>query len=166
MAKAKTTSTAKKKTKTAKKKTTRAKKVKLGQNVKVHYKGTLDDGTIFDNSRDREETLDFELGSGNLIPAFQKEIVGMKTGETKAFKVTCDDAYGQHDPDGLVEVPKEAFPEDYPFRVGDAVLGSTPDGQSIRATISSVADDTVVLDHNHPLAGKDLNFEVELIEIQ
>jgi len=159
MAKAKTT-------KTAKKSTTRAKKVKIGQSVRVHYKGTLNDGTIFDHSRDRDETLDFELGSEDMIPAFQKAIVGMKTGETKTFKVTCDDAYGQPDPEAVVEVPKEAFPEDYPFKIGDAVMGTAPNGQPIRATISSVADDTVVLDHNHPLAGKDLNFEVELVEVQ
>jgi len=141
-------------------------KAKNGQNVRVHYKGTLDDGTVFDNSRERDQTLDFELGTGTLISGFQEAIVGMATGETKSFKLTCAEAYGDHNPDAIVKVPKTAFPEDFPFDVGAPVMGQAPTGEPLRATISSIEEDEVLLDHNHPLAGEDLNFEVELVEIQ
>lgn len=141
-------------------------KAKNGQNVRVHYKGTLDDGTVFDDSRARDTTLDFELGSGTLIPGFQEAIVGMKAGQTKAFKVDCDAAYGQPDPTAVIKVPKDAFLQEHNFSVGDPVMGTSPDGQSIRAVVTSIEEDGFLLDHNHPLAGKDLNFEVELIEIK
>jgi|TARA_R110002020_G_scaffold18065_3_gene63768 peptidylprolyl isomerase len=147
-------------------KITKATKATNGHNVRVHYKGTLDDGTVFDDSRVRESTLDFELGTGNLIPGFQEAIVGMKSGQTKTFTVDCESAYGQPDPAAVVKVPKEAFSPEHSFSVGDPVMGTAPDGQSIRAVVASVEEDGLLLDHNHPLAGKDLIFEVELVEIQ
>jgi len=137
---------------------------KNGRNVKVHYKGTLSDGTVFDSSRDRGETLDFELGKPGMISGFQKEIVGMRTGETRAFNVPCADAYGEPLAEAVVKVPREAFDPAMKLEVGEAVLGQGPQGP-MRAVISGVEDDGVLLDHNHPLAGKDLNFEVELMEV-
>jgi len=138
-------------------------KAKQGQSVKVHYKGTLDDGTEFDNSRSRSQTLDFQLGAGSLLPQFEKEVVGMNVGEVKAFRI--DEAYGPRNPEAIVKVPKAAFPEGFAFSVGDSVQGTTPTGQPLVAKINSIEDEEIELDHNHPLAGKDLNFEVELVEI-
>jgi len=136
-----------------------------GNTVRVHYKGTLEDGTIFDDSRTRGETLNFELGTNHMIEGFQKEIVGMEVGQTKTFKLACEDAYGQPVDEAVVEVPKEAFPENFDFVIGSSVQGTHPSGHQMNAVITEVKDEVVFLDHNHPLSGKDLNFEVELVEI-
>ena len=172
MTKTKKASSAKAKTKKAtsakakaEKATSAKAKAEKGSNVKVHYKGTLDDGTVFDDSHRREDTLNFEVGSGNLIPAFEEAVLGMSTGETKAFKVPCSEAYREYNPEAVVKVPKSAFPEGYEFIVGGVVQGMNPSGHPIRATIQSLEDEDVLLDHNHPLAGKDLNFEIELVEV-
>ena len=137
---------------------------KNGRNVKVHYRGTLSDGTIFDDSRARDETLNFTLGAPGMIPGFQSGIVGMRTGETKTFEVSCADAYGQRLTEAVIKVPRDAFSSEMKLEIGDAVMGQGPQGP-MRAIISAVEDDGVMLDHNHPLAGKDLNFEVELVEV-
>lgn len=134
-----------------------------GQNVKVHYKGTLDDGTVFDDSRDRGATLDFEIGTKTLLPDFEAAVVGMEVGETKTFTIT--EGYGPHRPEAVVNVPTTAFPENFDFVVGNAVQGTNAQGQMVQATISAFTEEEVTLDHNHPLAGQDLNFEVELVEI-
>ena len=134
-----------------------------GQNVKVHYKGTLDDGTVFDDSRERGATLDFEIGTKTLLPDFEAAVVGMEVGETKTFKIT--EGYGPHRPEAVVNVPTTAFPEGFDFVVGNSVQGTNAQGQMIQATITTVGDEEVTLDHNHPLAGQNLNFEVELVEI-
>ena len=139
----------------------KTKKAKNGQTVEVHYVGTLDDGTQFDSSRDRDETLEFEIGAKNLLPDFESEVVGMEVGETKSF--TIKEAYGKPNPDAVIDVSREQFPDDFNFEVGSVVQGTNEVGHPVRATIKSVTNSTVSLDHNHPLAGKDLNFEVELI---
>ena len=140
-------------------------KVQNGNHVRVHYKGTLDDGTIFDESRNRGATLDFQLGSSALLPAFEAEVAGMKVGQVKKFKI--DNAYGDPIPDAVVKVEMSRFPDNFSqtAQVGHQVQGMSPSGQPILATVTSIDDDGVTLDHNHPLAGKDLNFEVELVEI-
>ena len=147
-------------------KTKKKNKAANGSNVRVHYTGTLNDGTVFDTSRDREDTLDFELGAKNLIPEFEAAIVGMKAGETKEFKIESVNAYGPPNPDAIVKVPKSAFPEGFEFVIGNPVLGQSQTGQPLHAVILAEEEGEIVLDHNHPLAGKDLNFEVELVEIQ
>jgi len=134
-----------------------------GQNVKVHYKGTLDDGTVFDDSRERGQTLDFELGTKTLLPDFEAAVVGMGVGDTKTFNIT--EGYGPRRPEAVVNVPTTAFPDDFEFVVGNSVQGTNAQGQMIQATITTVGDEEVTLDHNHPLAGQNLNFEVELVEI-
>ena len=140
-------------------------KVENGSSVKIHYKGTLDDGTIFDDSRDREQTLDFKLGEGKLLPEFESAVMGMILGETKTFKIESTSAYGELIEDAIVKVPRSSFPEDFDFTAGNMVMGKNASGHQIQATILSHDDETVVLDHNHPLAGQDLNFEVELLEV-
>ncbi len=137
-------------------------KVTNGQNVSVHYVGTLSDGTEFDNSRTRGQTLDFQLGSGQLLTGFNDAVVGMSIGETKTITLSADEAYGQPQQEAIQKVPRTAFDDDFEFVVGGTVQGSGPAGQFI-AKVQSVDEEVVTLDLNHPLAGKDLTFEVELV---
>jgi len=137
-------------------------KVTTGHNVKVHYKGTLTDGTEFDNSRVRGQSLDFEVGSGRMIRGFNDAVLGMAPGDTKAVTLTPDVAYGERNPEALQAVPKEAFGPDFEFILGAMVQGNGPAGQFV-AKIQSLEEENVVLDMNHPLAGEELNFEIELL---
>ena len=140
-------------------------KVENGHNVKVHYKGTLADGTEFDNSRTRGKTLDFEVGTPNLIQGFNNAVLGMAQGETKKVFLAADDAYGQVNPEAFRNVPKTQFPEGFDFQAGMPIMGRSPRGP-FRATIHEVKENEVVLDHNHPLAGKDLTFEIEVVSVE
>jgi len=137
-------------------------KVTNGHNVKVHYKGTLTDGTEFDNSRVRDETLDFEVGSGRMIRGFNNAVVGMSVGETKTFSIAPEEAYGQRNPNAFQPVPRTAFGPDFEFLVGETIQGNGPAGPFL-AKIHELQEDNVILDMNHPLAGEDLTFEVEMI---
>tara|TARA_B100000242_G_scaffold246127_1_gene186706 strand:- start:13 stop:567 length:555 start_codon:yes stop_codon:yes gene_type:complete len=140
-------------------------KVKNGFNVKVHYRGTFTDGTEFDNSRTRGQTLDFEVGTPGLIKGFNQAVLGMTAGESKTITLAADEAYGQVNPAAFQNVSKEQFDDNFVFEVGAMVLGRGPHGD-FRATIHEVGDDSVVLDFNHPLAGRDLTFEVEVISAE
>ena len=135
-----------------------------GHNVKVHYKGTLADGTEFDNSRNRGDTLNFEVGSGQLIKGFDNAVRGMGLGEVKTVTLKPDEAYGDTDPSAIIEYPKNVFAPGAELIVGNTVQGTSPTGQPVMAKITSLGEDTVTLDHNHPLAGEELTFEIELIE--
>ncbi len=139
--------------------------ISKGNSVKVHYKGTLDDGTVFDSSRKRNQTLDFEVGSGTLLEGFEQAVLGMTTGDTKTFRLTSEEAYGQRTEDAIRTIPKTAFPTNMNFVVGQRVGGTNELGQQIFAVIQSVNESEVTLDHNHPLAGKDINFEIEIVEV-
>ena len=141
-------------------------KVENGSNVKVHYKGTLTDGKQFDSSYDRGETLPFEVGAGQMIKGFDAAVVGMEVGETKTVTIPSAEAYGERNEDALQEVPRNVFPPDFEFKTGEMVQGTAPTGQPIMAMIVEEKESTVVLDMNHPLAGKDLNFEIELMNIE
>jgi len=140
-------------------------KVTNGQNVSVHYVGTLEDGTEFDSSRQRGETLDFEVGSGQMIEGFDNAVVGMTIGETKIFTLTPDKAYGECDPEAVKEVSMANFDPSFKPIVGHTVMGQNEMGQRLMAKIEAVTDDSVTLDFNHPLAGKNLSFEVELVNV-
>lgn len=137
-------------------------KVKTGQNVKVHYKGTLADGTEFDNSRIRGQTLNFEIGSGLMISGFNDAVIGMAVGETKTVTLTPDNAYGFRNEQAVQNVPRAAFGEDFEFEIGGTVQGNGPRGPFL-AKIVEVSEEDVLLDMNHPLAGETLNFEIELV---
>jgi FKBP-type peptidyl-prolyl cis-trans isomerase 2 len=139
-------------------------KVENGHNVKVHYRGTLSDGSEFDNSRTRGQTLDFEVGTPNIIQGFNHALLGMIEGETKTVTIATEDAYGEVDLEAFQTVPKTAFAPDFVFEVDAAVMGQTPQGP-VRAIIQEVLQNEVILDFNHPLAGKDLTFEFELVSI-
>ena len=139
--------------------------VEVGNNVKIHYTGTLIDGTKFDSSHQRGAPLGFLVGKNGLLPAFEKAVLGMTEGETKTISLTPEEAYGEHNPEAKQVVPKDAFGPDFTFNVGQAIQGTGPMVTFI-ATILEHTDADVTLDMNHPLAGKDLNFEIELVEIE
>ena len=139
-------------------------KVTNGHNVKVHYKGTLADGTEFDNSRTRGQTLDFQVGASRLIRGFNDALLGMTEGQTKKVTIPPESAYGERDPEALKTVPKEAFGEEFNFKVGGTIQGNGPAGPFL-AKIHALEEEQVILDMNHPLAGEALNFEIELVEV-
>ena len=138
--------------------------VKSGDTVRIHYKGTLADGTVFDSSEGREP-LEFTVGSGQIIPGLDKALPGMKAGEKKTVVAVADEAYGQPDPNARQAVPRDQIPADIPLEVGLMLEMRTPQGQSVPVTVAELTDETVTLDANHRLAGHDLTFEIELVEI-
>ena len=140
-------------------------KVEKGSKVKVHYKGTLTDGVQFDSSYDRGETLPFEVGAGQMIPGFDAAVVGMEAGDKKTVTIPSAEAYGERNDEAVQDVPKTAFPPDFEFRLNESVQGANEQGQPLIAKILEVTDESVKLDLNHPLAGEDLTFEIELVEI-
>lgn len=137
---------------------------KSGDKVRIHYTGTLEDGSTFDSSQGRDP-LEFTLGSGQVIPGFDKAVTGMSVGDEKTVEIGADDAYGAHNPDGLQSFPRDKVPEDIPLELGTRLQLSTPSGQPVMVTVAEVNDEEVKLDANHPLAGKDLTFKIELMEI-
>ena len=138
---------------------------KAGDNVQVHYKGTLTDGTLFDSSEGREP-LQFPLGAGMVIPGFDNGITGMSIGEKKTIHIPAHEAYGPVQDDLVIAFDRAELPNDIPFEVG-MELNMHQDGNPnpIPVTIREVTADKVIVDANHPLAGKDLVFEVELVGI-
>lgn len=139
-------------------------KVQNGNSVSVHYRGTLSDGTEFDNSKTRGQTLNFQVGSGQMIAGFDAALVGMTIGDVKSVSLSADEAYGQHQPEAVQPVPRGAFPPEFEFLVGEVVQGNGPQGPFL-ARILEEREEEVVLDFNHPLAGEDLNFEIELLAV-
>ena len=138
--------------------------VENGNTVSVHYTGTLNDGTQFDSSREREP-LSFLVGDGQVIPGFESAVLGMQEGETKTITILAENAYGPKNDQAVQVVERSRFPNGFEGNVGESVTGQTGEGQAFRATIVSVEENTVTLDFNHPLAGQDLTFEVELVSI-
>ncbi len=137
---------------------------KSGDNVKVHYTGKLDDGTVFDSSVEREP-LEFSLGSGNVIPGFEEAIVGMAPGESKTTKIPPEQAYGPQREELVITVEKEQIPTDLSVAVGQQLQISQNNGQVIPVIVTDVSDSKVTLDANHPLAGEQLTFDIELVEV-
>ena len=138
--------------------------VNNGDKVKVHYHGRLTDGTTFDSSEGREP-LEFEVGSGNVIAGFDEGVKGMTVGQKKTVQIPVDQAYGPKDPEMIVEFPKANFPPDMEPEVGMRLNMTNNTGQVIPVVIVDVKPETVILDANHPLAGEDLVFEIELVSI-
>ena len=138
--------------------------VKTGDTVHIHYIGTLNDGTTFDSSEGREP-LSFQVGSGQIIPGLDSAIPGMTVGDKKTVNVACDEAYGQVNPEMTQAVPRADIPADIPLETGTRLQMQTQNGQVIPVTVTAVDDSTVTLDANHPLAGQDLTFNIELVKI-
>ncbi len=138
-----------------------------GNTVKVHYTGKLkEDGTVFDSSLQRNEPLEFTLGQGSMIPGFESAVSGMKVGDTKVADIPVDNAYGERREDMVLEVPKKDVPENISPEVGQRLAVQQKDGQSIPVTVTQITDNSITLDANHPLADKDLVFEIELLEVK
>ncbi|ETA53288.1 FKBP-type peptidyl-prolyl cis-trans isomerase [Ponticoccus alexandrii] len=138
--------------------------VKSGDTVRIHYTGTLTDGSTFDSSAGRDP-LEFTVGSGQIIPGLDKAMPGMEVGEKKQVTVPADEAYGQPNPQAQQAVPRAEIPDHIPLDLGTQLQVQTPDGQAMQVTVVQVTDQEVTLDANHPLAGKDLTFDIELVEI-
>ncbi len=137
---------------------------KQGNSVKVHYHGTLSDGTVFDSTYE-ESPMDFTLGEGEIIPGFEEAVEGMDEGEKKSVTVEPDRAYGEYNDKGVVQVPRENLPEDIQPEEGMMLQLNTPEDQVVYVTVTEMDEENVTLDANHPLAGKTLNFDIELIQI-
>jgi peptidylprolyl isomerase len=136
-----------------------------GDTVAVHYVGTLDDGTEFDNSTARGEPLEFVLGSGQMIPGFDQAVTGMAVGETKTVHIPADEAYGQHRDDMIFELPRDEFPEDLDLQIGQQIPLSTVSGAVIPGTVIALNETAVTVDVNHQLVGEDLTFVITLVSI-
>jgi len=136
-----------------------------GDNVSVHYRGTLTDGTEFDNSYSRGTPIEFEIGSGQMISGFSDAIVGMAVGDKKTISLTSSEAYGEINPEASTSIPRTSFPAEVELTEGMPVPLATSDGRHLLGRVSEVDTETVTVDLNHPLAGKALQFEVELMGV-
>lgn len=135
-----------------------------GTTVRVHYTGTLDDGTQFDSSRGREP-LEFQAGMGMMIPGFDKAVMEMEVGETRTVKIPAEEAYGPVDEKKIAKIPREKFPGAENAPIGVRIMLAGPGGAQFPGTITAIDDKDVTVDLNHELAGKDLTFEIELVEV-
>ena len=141
--------------------------IKKGSKIKVEYEGTLDNGEVFDTSKGRDP-LEFTVGEGKIIPGFENALIGMKKGEEKKIKIESKDAYGETNPELLKKLPKTQLPEDAREKIKPGmVLGmKAPDGRQVPVRVTGVGDSDITLDLNHPLAGKNLNFKLKVIDVQ
>ena len=137
---------------------------KKGDTVKVHYTGKLGDGTVFDTSADREP-LEFTVGEGAVIPGFELAVIGLQPGESRETTIDADNAYGQRNGDLVTEVKREQLPQDLQVSVGQQLQVGMANGQNAIVLVTDISDASITIDANHPLAGQDLTFSIELVEI-
>ncbi|MDD5712283.1 MAG: peptidylprolyl isomerase [Smithellaceae bacterium] len=137
---------------------------KQGDMVKVHYRGMLDDGTVFDSS-EGSEPLEFIIGHGQVIQGFEDAVIGMDPGDTKTVKIPADHAYGPRHDEMAIDVPRNRLPENICPEIGQVFEVQGPEGATFQVAVTALTEETVCLDANHPLAGKDLTFEITLVEI-
>ncbi|WP_081211212.1 FKBP-type peptidyl-prolyl cis-trans isomerase [Salegentibacter sediminis] len=140
--------------------------VKQNDTVKVHYTGKLTDGQVFDSSVERGEPIEFTMGQGQLIPGFEKGLIDMEVNEKKTINIPKEEAYGEPREELIQEVPKSQLPEEIKPEVGMGLVSKSPDGQEMNLVVKEVKDESIVVDGNHPLAGKDLVFDLEVVEIK
>lgn len=138
--------------------------VKANDKVKVHYTGKLSNGEVFDSSLECEP-LEFQMGQGQLIPGFENGLIDMSVSEKKTIVIPSEEAYGEARPELIQEVPNDKLPPEIKPEVGMGLVSTTPEGQEIQLVVKEVKDEAIVVDGNHPLAGQELTFEVEVIEI-
>ena len=139
-------------------------KVKANDKVRVHYKGSLSDGVMFDSSEGRDP-LEFTIGSGQIIPGFENGVIGMQVDESKTLNIPAAEAYGQPKAELILEVPKSQLPPEINPEIGLQLMSQTPDGNQTPLLVTEVKEDSIIVDANHPLAGKDLTFEITLVSI-
>ncbi|MFN3342496.1 MAG: peptidylprolyl isomerase [Flavobacteriales bacterium] len=139
-------------------------KAKENDIVRVHYTGRLSDGVVFDSS-EGNEPLEFVIGSGMLIPGFEESVIGMALNESKTINIPADEAYGPVMDEMIQKVPREHLPEDMQPEVGMELVSETPDGHQLIVVVREVGLEHITIDANHPLAGKDLSFDIRLVEI-
>ena len=139
-------------------------KVKEGDKVKVQYTLTLDDNTVVEKT-DEANPFEFTLESGNIIPGFEKAVIGMSPGESKSVKIPPEEAYGERRDDMVMKVNRKDLPEDLDPEVGQLLRLQSDKEEPFVVTVTGTSDFEVIMDANHPLAGKNLNFEIELVEI-
>lgn len=139
--------------------------VKANDTVKLHYTGKLSDGQVFDSSVQREP-LEVTLGQGQLIPGFEKGLVDMKVNDKKTITIPKEEAYGEIQKELFQPIPKENLPQEIKPEVGMGLVSKNPDGSERQLRVAEVNEDHIVVDANHPLAGKDLTFDLELLEIK
>lgn len=137
---------------------------KNGDTVKVHYTGTLNDGEVFDSSEGREP-LSFTIGSGQVIPGFNDALIGMEPGEEKSVKIPVDKAYGERKDEMVIVAPVEQIPPDLEPEIGQMLEVGGPQGEVLRVIVVGLDENNITLDANPPLAGEELNFKIELVEI-
>lgn len=138
---------------------------KAGDTVQVHYTGKFDDGSVFDSSAGREP-LEFTVGSGQVIPGFEQAVEGMAVGQTKTVTIPAAEAYGDRVAEAVLQVPREQLPPDLEPEVGQQLVMQSRDGRQIPIVVVEVTEDSITIDANHPLAGRDLTFEIELVAVQ
>lgn len=135
-----------------------------GDTVRIHYSGRLNDGTVFDSS-DGREPLEFTIGDNMIIPTLEAAIVGMTVGDSATVEIAAADAYGPRHDDAIQTVERSMIPDDVDLAVGRQLQATAQNGQTVVLTVVEADDETVTLDSNHPLAGRDLTFDVRLVEI-
>ncbi|MCF8368931.1 MAG: peptidylprolyl isomerase [Bacteroidales bacterium] len=139
-------------------------KVKEGSTVKVHYTGKLKDGSVFDSSEGRDP-LAFTMGAGMMIPGFENGVMGMTLNEEKSVTIQPKDAYGEVREDMIAQVEKKLLPKEIDPKIGMELMSQTPDGQQLIVKIIEVKEDAILVDANHALAGKELTFDIKVVEI-
>ena len=140
-------------------------KLKTGDKVKVHYTGSLKDGTIFDDSKKRGEGLEFNIADGKLLKGFNNAVKELEVGGTAKIALTAEEAYGKYIDEAVITVQKSEFPKEMKFEMKGFVQGQDNQGRPVQGQIVKIEEESINLDMNHPLAGEDLNFEIELVEI-
>ncbi len=138
--------------------------IKDGDTVKVHYTGTLENGEVFDSSEGRDP-LQFTMGAGQLIPGFEKAVMGLKVGDSTKAEIPSAEAYGEHNPQMEVTIQKSQLPADLDPEVGMQLQLTQENGQPVPCQVTKIEGEDVTIDANHPLAGKDLTFDIEVVEI-
>src|SRR6056297_2211241 len=137
--------------------------VATGSKIKVHYTGTFDDGEVFDSSRQAEKPFEFEVGAGQVIPGFDNAVVGMKAGDTKQVRLTEEEAYGPYNQEMIFDADPNQFEDGLSPEVGQQFQTQMQDGTPLLLTVKAVSNDKITLDANHPMAGKALNFDLEVV---
>tara|TARA_R110000868_G_scaffold17851_8_gene77970 strand:+ start:3659 stop:4099 length:441 start_codon:yes stop_codon:yes gene_type:complete len=132
--------------------------------VRITYTGKLNDGTVFDSSEGRDP-LEFKIGENTIIPTLEESVVGMAVGDKATVEVAAENAYGPHQPEAVQTVERSMIPDEVDLAIGAQLQATAPDGQVLVLTVAQIEDTTVTLDGNHPLAGQDLTFDIELVEI-